>query len=137
MFGTSKLHWKKSMWKQRGFFDQKNYTEKSTWTQSKFFWPSKYIKKVLENYMDFSTRHRKKYVETTSIIWPSKLHQKKYVETTTVFWPSKLHRKKCVETMQIIRPAKLRLKSTWKWRGNSSKFDSTWSAHWEVSSVMQ
>ena len=44
-------------------------------------------------------------MEARWIFRPSKLHQKKYVETTWIFWPVKLHRK-----------------STWKRRGNSSKF---------------
>ena len=39
-----------------------------------------------------------------------------------IFRPSKLHRKKYVETTRIFRLAKLHRKSTWKWRGNSSRF---------------
>ena len=47
---------------------------------------------------------------------------KKVRETTCIFRPSKLHRKKHLETTWIFQPSKLRRKSTWKWRGNLSKF---------------
>ena len=61
-------------------------------------------------------------METRWIFPPSKLHRKKYVETTWIFPPSKLHRQKYVETTWIFRSVKLHQKSTWKRRGNSSKF---------------
>ena len=66
--------------------------------------------------------HGNKYVETSWIFWPTKLHRKRYVETTWIFWPSKLHRKKYVETTWIFDHQNYIDKSTWKWRGNLSKF---------------
>ena len=65
---------------------------------------------------------RKKYLQIKWISRQKKLHRKKYVEMTWIFLPSKLHGKKCVETTWIFRSAKLHRKSTWKRRGNSSKF---------------
>ena len=94
---------------------------KTTWV----FRPEKlHRKKCVETMWIFrlSKLHRKKYVGKTWIFRPAKLHRKKYVETTWVFWPSKLRRKKYVETTWIFRSAKFYRKSTWKWRGNSSKF---------------
>ena len=58
------------------------------------------------------------------------------METTWIFPPSKLHRKKYVETTWIFRSAKSHRKSTWKRRGNSSKFDLRRVdviSHWESS----
>ena len=82
------------------------------------------LKKVRGNDKDFSISEitSKKYVETKWIFRPSKSHRKKYVKTTRIFSPPKLHRKKYVETTWIFRSAKLHRKSTWKRRGNSSKF---------------
>ena len=98
-------------------------------------------KKVHSNNVDFSTIKiaSKKVSETTWIFRPSKLHGKKYVQKTWIFRPAKLCRKKYVEKtldFSIIeitsrkvrgnnvgfRSAKLHRKSTWKWRGNFSKF---------------
>ena len=45
---------KQSAWKQRGFFDQRNYVEKSTWKQRGFFDQRNYIEKVRVN--DVETR---------------------------------------------------------------------------------
>ena len=45
------------------------------------------------------------------------------METAWIFRPAKFHRKKYEEPTQIFQSAKLYRKSTWKWRGNSSKFD--------------
>ena len=84
-----------------------------------------------------SKLHQKKYVETTWIFRPLKLHRKKYVETTPIIQPSNSHRKKYMEQRGffdhrnylekstwtwIFRSAKLHQRSTWKRRGNLSKF---------------
>ena len=107
IFRPSKLHWKK-------------YVE-TIW----IVWPSKlHWKKYVETTWIFWTSklHRKKYVETTWIFRPSKLHWKKYVEITWIFQTAKLRQKQYVETMWIFQSATLHQKSTWKWRGNLSKF---------------
>ena len=81
-------------------------------------------KKVRGNNVDFSIGEiisknvRGNNVDFSTIEIPSK----KDVEGTWIFRPAKLHRKKYVETTWIFRPSKLHRKSTWKWRGNSSKF---------------
>ena len=60
-------------------------------------------------------------MEITLTFRPTKLNRKKYMEIMQIFRPSKLHWKKYVETTLIFRPSKSHRKSTWKWRGNSSK----------------
>ena len=40
---------KESTWKQLGFFDQQNCMGKSTWNQRRFFSQRNYIEKVREN----------------------------------------------------------------------------------------
>ena len=68
--------------------------------------------------MSTSSKFRwKKYVQTKSIIWPSKLCLKKYVETQWIFRWKKLHQKKHVEARWIFRPSNLHQKkymeTTW------------------------
>ena len=94
-------------------------------TPCRFRWRKLHRKRYVEARWIFSPSklHGKKYVETIWIFWPSKLHRKKYVETTWILRPSKLRRKKYVETTGIFWSAKLHQKTTWKWRGNSLKFD--------------
>ena len=48
-FSTIKVTLKKTKWKQRGFFDQRNYIEKSTWKKRGFFDQRNYMEKVHEN----------------------------------------------------------------------------------------
>ena len=48
-FSTIKVTLKKTKWKQRGFFDQRNYIEKSTWKNRGFFDQRNYMEKVREN----------------------------------------------------------------------------------------
>ena len=83
----------------------RNFVEKDRCKQSGFLDHQNYVEKSKVK-TPWIFRHRKKHVETTRVFQPSKLHRKKYVETTWIFRSAKLHRK-----------------STWKWPGNSSKFD--------------
>ena len=82
-------------------------------------------KKVSRNNVDFSTREitsKKKHGNNVDFL-TIELCLKKYVEKTLIFRLLNLRREKYVETTWIFRSAKLHRKSTWKWRGNSSKFD--------------
>ena len=46
---TREITSKKSTWKQRGFFDHRNYVEKSTWKRSGFLDHQNYIEKERGN----------------------------------------------------------------------------------------
>ena len=122
IFRSEKLHRKKYVDTKQIFLTIEIH-QKSSWKLHGFFnqW----------NYTEKSTWKQRRLFDHRNYIKKSTWKQPRFFDHRNYI------EKKCVETMQIIRPAKLRLKSTWKWRGNSSKFDSTWSAHWEVSSVMQ
>ena len=100
-FSTIKIT-SKSTWKQRGFFNHRNYIKKVRGDNVDFLTIEITSKKVRENNVDFST------IELTS---------KKVLETKWIFRPLKLHRKKYVETAGIFEPSKLHQKSTWKQRG--------------------
>ena len=99
-----------------------------TWNLTKNdvkFFPIKISsKKVRPNNMDFLTIKitSKKISGNNADFWPLKLHPKKYKVKTWKFRPVKLRRKKYGETMWIFQSAKLHRTSTWKWRGNLSKF---------------
>ena len=55
------------MWKQRGFFDHRNYIEKSMWKQYGFFGQRNYIEKSTWKQRGFFNQQMtsKKYVEMT------------------------------------------------------------------------
>ena len=77
------------MWKQRGFFDHRNYVEKGAWKRRGFFDQRNYSEKVRGNDVDFliSEITVKKYVEMTwkfVKIWPSTHRRNTRVESTSI-----------------------------------------------------
>ena len=93
-----------------------------------FFFHQNYIKKASGNYIDFSIIEitsktvREKHVDITSTKIMLQKSCKKVHGNNVGFQPSKLRQKKYVEATCIFRSAKLQRKSTWKLRGNFSKF---------------
>ena len=58
------------MWKQHGFFEQRNYIGKSTWKRCGFFNQQNYIEKVLVNDMEFrGNLHNIKYNINVESTW--------------------------------------------------------------------
>ena len=120
---TRQITSKKSMWKQRGFFEQRNYTNKSTWKQRGRFYHWNYIKKrvrgsnedfstieitskkVRGNNMDFSTsKSTSKKVRGNDVHFSIiEIKSKKYVQTTWKF----------VKIWSSTYPRDIDIESTW------------------------
>ena len=124
IFRPSKLHrkgtWKqrrffdhrnyieKGTWKRRGFFDHRNYIEKSTWKQGRFFNHRNYIEKSTWKQRGFFDHgNLSKKVGGNDVDFSnSEITSKKYVEMTWKFveiWSSTYRRNIHVESMWIRR----------------------------------